>query len=459
MVNDKPTIFIRTLGCPKNEVDSLFIANQLTKKGYNVTSKLTNAEVVILNTCGFLEEARMESVEELNFLLGLKQIGLIKKVIITGCYAQRSPYYFSEQFRKVDGVIGNRNLKLIPDFVTRVLQSDDSIIETPIQYGSWYGNDVYKPSTYPFAYLKIAEGCSNYCSYCLLPELRGKYRSIPRELLLKQAKGLLDMGFKELVISAQDTGRYGEDIYGKPSLNDLLKDFLGIKKDYWLRILYMHPRNLDPNLITLFRDDPRLVPYLDLPIQHVSDNILKRMNRKIGEDEQKKLIATLKEKCPSLALRTTIMVGFPGETDRDFEKVVDFVEEGWFDHIGIFKYSKEEGTPAYNLEGEIPERVKDMRRDVLALTAEEIAQNKARKLLGKKYRVLVETEERQSIESRLPYDAPQIDRVVVLREKAPIGEFTEVKLIGFKDFTFFAVKEESDSDERSSNPPPVQSTS
>lgn len=431
-------VFIHTLGCPKNEVDSLFIAGELTKEGFEVVGKLSLADAVILNTCGFLEDARLESLEELNFFIGLKEVKLIKKIIVTGCYAQRSAGWFVKTFPGVDAVVGNRDLRVIPSVLKRAFEGEEKIVEIPNAYSYWYSDETYLPSTYPFAYIKISEGCSNACSYCVLPGIRGPARSIPIEQIKKQIDHLVELGFKELVLVAQDTGLYGADIYGKPLLPALLNEILRLQKDFWVRLLYVNPMSFDQEILNIMKRDPRLVHYLDLPIQHISDRILKLMNRKIDEAKQRKLIETIKTTLPDIALRTTLLVGFPGETDDDFESLVKFVEEGWFDHIGVFVYSREEGTPAYSIEDQVPRPQAEHRRDILTIAAEEQSHKKMQAMVGKTFPVLVETRSHGMLEGRLPYDAPQIDRIVVMKGNVPSGTFVDAKIKGFKSFTIYA---------------------
>lgn len=447
---EKIRVFIRTLGCPKNEVDSLFIVGELSKAGIEVVSKLSIADAVILNTCGFLEDARLESLEELNFFIGLKQVGLIKKILVTGCYAQRSANWFVKTFPEIDGVVGNRDLKIIPDVVKRVFQGESQIVELPSAYSYWYSDETYLPSTYPFAYLKISEGCSNACSYCILPSIRGPARSLPIEDILRQANYLIELGFKELILVAQDTACYGVDLYKTHKLPHLIREILKIEKDFWVRLLYVNPMNFPREILDIMNSDSRLVHYLDIPIQHISDNILRRMNRHISSDDQRQLVAEIKEKVPDIALRTTLLVGFPGETDDDFSSLVDYVEEGWFDHIGVFAYSHEPGSPAYDMNDQVPREIADERRNIIMLIAEDIARKKMKALVGKTLPVLVETENKNHmLEGRLQYDAPEIDRIVVMKGSGLTGSFVEAKLKGFKDFTLYA--EIKDSVEFSNN--------
>lgn len=436
---DKIRVFIRTLGCPKNEVDSLFIAGELAKAGIEVVGKLSVADVVLLNTCGFLEDARLESLEELNFFIGLKQTGLLKKVVVTGCYAQRSAKWFVKTFPEVDAVVGNRDLTVISSVVKRIFSGESRIVELPSSYSYWYSDETFLPLTYPFAYLKISEGCSNACSYCILPHIRGPARSLPMENIIRQARHLLDLGFKELILVAQDTAAYGLDIYKEHKLPMLVREILSIQKHFWLRLLYANPMGFPRELLDIMNEDNRFVHYIDLPIQHVSDNILKRMNRDITADEQRRLIEYMKEKVPDIAIRTTLLVGFPGEKDSDFSELINFIEQGWFDHIGVFAYSREPGTLSYDMNEQVPKDVAEERQNIVMLVAEENARKKMKALVGKTFPVLVETENRSHmLEGRLPYDAPEIDRIVVMKGTNLTDKFVNVKVKGFRDFSIYA---------------------
>ncbi len=432
-------IFIRTLGCPKNEVDSIYIAGELSKAGLDVVNKLSSADVVVLNTCGFLEDARLETLEELNFFIELKQVRLIKKIIVTGCYAQRSAAWFAKTFPQLDGIVGNRDLKIIPDVVKRLFAGEEKVIEVPQAFSYWYSDETFLPATYPFAYVKISEGCSNACSYCILPSIRGPARSIPMETVLKQTQYLIELGFKELILVAQDTALYGLDLYKEQKLPQLIREILKLQRDFWIRLLYVNPMNFPLEILELMNSDSRLVHYLDLPIQHTSERILKRMSRNISADEQKELISTIKEKVSDIALRTTLLIGFPGETDEDFSDLLKYVEEGWFDHIGVFSYSREPGSKSYDMDEQVPPDIAEERKNIITIVAEENAKKKMKALVGKTCPVLVETENKnRMLEGRLPYDAPEIDRIVVMKGTNLTGNFVNAKIKGFRDFSFYA---------------------
>ena len=387
-------IHMISLGCDKNRVDSEKMLSNLLEKypGSELTDDPAEADITVINTCAFIGDAKEESINTIIENGEYKETGRLKKLIVAGCLAERYREEIRKELPEVDEVIG------VKEYVER-LDVQMKRVENAENYT---------------AYLKIAEGCDKCCTYCIIPKLRGHYRSVPMEHLLEEAKRLASEGTKELILVAQETTLYGVDLYGKKSLPELLNRLSEIEGLEWIRILYCYPEEITDELIQTIRDNPKVVHYLDIPIQHASDKILKNMHRRTRESELRERIATLRREIPDIALRTTLITGFPGETEEDFDILKNFVTEMRFDRLGVFLYSQEEDTPAAEMEDQVPEKIKLQRQDEIMRLQQGIAFEKARKQIGRELRVIIVGYDPEHNEylCRSYMDNPDIDSLV-----------------------------------------------
>ena len=387
-------IHMISLGCDKNRVDSEKMLSNLLEKypGSELTDDPAEADITVINTCAFIGDAKEESINTIIENGEYKETGRLKKLIVAGCLAERYREEIRKELPEVDEVIG------VKEYVER-LDVQMKRVENAENYT---------------AYLKIAEGCDKCCTYCIIPKLRGHYRSVPMEHLLEEAKRLASEGTKELILVAQETTLYGVDLYGKKSLPELLNRLSEIEGLEWIRILYCYPEEITDELIQTIRDNPKVVHYLDIPIQHASDKILKNMHRRTRESELRERIATLRREIPDIALRTTLITGFPGETEEDFDILKNFVTEMRFDRLGVFLYLQEEDTPAAEMEGQVPEKIKLQRQDEIMRLQQGIAFEKARKQIGRELRVIIVGYDPEHNEylCRSYMDNPDIDSLV-----------------------------------------------
>lgn len=426
-----------SLGCPKNQVDAEIMLARLTDEDYTLTADAGLADVVVINTCGFIEDAKKESIENILEMAQLKKEGKIKGIVVTGCLAER---YFKEmktEFPEVNCILSVGSAGAIVEAVKAAYENKKLNIESKPEELEISGKRV--KTTLPFySYLKIAEGCNNRCSYCIIPYLRGKYRSRPMEELVDEAKQLAEGGVKELILVAQDTTRYGEDLYKKDALPDLLLELCKIEKLKWIRILYCYPDKVTDELIDVMAQQEKIVKYIDLPIQHVSPNIVAAMNRRDSMEDLEVLINKLRSKIPQITLRTTLIVGFPGETQDDFAQLEEFVKKIKFDRLGVFTYSQEEGTPAAEMPGQIDEEVKKRRQEIIMETQSQIVEAKNNSVIGNTIEVLCEGYDRyaECCFGRSAADAPEIDgKVFFTAKKRPAaGRFVKVKITDVCDY-------------------------
>ena len=430
-------IGIKSLGCPKNFVDTEVICGILREKGYRISGKIDNSDMVIVNTCSFIRDAVEESIEEILNLVKLKKEGKIKHIIVTGCLPQRyKDDNLSQELPEVDAFLGTGDLLEI-DKVTKNILQGEQIYKVSPKPNFLYNHNTPRTILTPqhYAYIKISEGCQNNCSYCLIPKLRGNHRSRKMEDIIEEVKRLSEnQNLVEIILIGQDTTLYGIDLYGEYKLAELLKklSLLKLKNLKWIRLLYTHPVHYNDELIEVVASYPKICSYLDLPLQHISDKILGRMNRPIEKSKVISLINKLRDRIPNLTLRTTFIVGFPGETDKDFEELLSFVKEFRFERLGAFIFSREEGTPAYDFPRQIPMRIKKERLKELMLTQQSISKEINSSYIGKEVKVLVD--EIQSGEPKIAIgrtkgDAPEIDGKVVIRgDKIQVGKFIKVKV-------------------------------
>lgn len=436
-------IGIKSLGCPKNLVDTELICGKLQEKGYTISGQINNSDLVIINTCSFIQDAVKESIEEILSLIKLKKEGKIKYIIVIGCLPQRyKDNNLSQELPEVDAFLGVENLLEINDVVERVLQGEQiyKINSNPdFLYSKTALSTILTPKHY--AYIKISEGCQNNCSYCLIPKIRGNYRSRKMEDIITEVKMLSEkQKLSEIILIGQDTTLYGIDLYKEYKLAELLKELslLELKELKWIRLLYTHPAHYNDELIEVIANYTKICPYLDLPLQHISDRILKKMNRLTSKKNIISLINKLRDKIPNLTLRTTFMVGFPGETDQDFEELLNFVKEVRFERLGAFIFSKEEGAPAHNFSQQILKRIKKERLEKLMITQQKISKEINSSYRGKEVEVLVD--EISSDKSKLAIghteaNAPEIDgKVIIKTDKVRAGEFIKVNIIETSEY-------------------------
>lgn len=437
-----------SLGCPKNQVDAEHMIYNLRELGYEIITDAALADVVIINTCGFIESAKQEAIDTILEYCTLKQEGRIKGVIVTGCLAER---YFKDirtDLPEVDAVLGLGADELLAVAVEKVMSGERFDL-----LGDKYSLVIDARrivSTETYAYLKIAEGCDNRCTYCAIPSIRGKLRSRKIESIVDEAKWLAKVGFKEIILVAQDTTVYGLDLYGEPKICELLKELCKIDGLKWIRTLYSYPERITDELIDLIAAEDKLVKYLDIPIQHCCDRILKRMNRRSSNAELRALVKKLREKIPGIVLRTTLIAGFPGETEEEFESLCEFVNEMQFDRLGCFAYSAEEGTPAAKLPDQLDEEEKNRRADIVMQTQMVISDRLNQKRLGEDIEVVVEGWDRygECYYGRSYAEVPEIDGKIFFDSEAPraVGEYVKVHVTETMDYDLFGEVVESDSE-------------
>ena len=431
-------ILFISLGCDKNLVDSEVMLGMLTGKGYEITDDENEADVVVVNTCCFIGDAKEESIHNILEMAELRKAGDIKALIVTGCLAQRYKEEVQTEIPEVDAIIGTTAIDAIVETLEDVLAGQghnhiEDINRTPV-----YDKSRIVTTGGHYAYLKIAEGCDKRCSYCIIPKVRGNYRSIPMESLLAEARKLVEFGAKELILVAQETTLYGKDLYGEKSLPRLLHELCKIDGLYWIRILYCYPEEITDELIETIRTEEKVCHYLDIPIQHSSDNILKRMGRRTNQAELRDMIARLRERIPDICLRTTLITGFPGETQEDHEELMAFVDEMEFDRLGVFTYSAEEDTPAAEFEDQIEEEIKKDRQAEIMELQQEIAFEKAENAVGRTVLAMIEGRlpDENAYAARTYMDAPNVDGLVFVQTSRELmtGDFVKVKITGSYEY-------------------------
>lgn len=418
-----------SLGCPKNQVDAERMLAELKSAGFEITNEEEKAEVIIVNTCGFIESAKTESIENIIEVAQYKNTGSLKVLVVTGCLAERYKDQILSEIPEVDCVVGIGSNSDIVSLITTALGG-----EKVKSFGEKACLDLTgeRILTTPFytAYLKVAEGCNNRCSYCAIPDIRGKFRSLPIEQCVSEAKTLAERGVKELIVVAQDTTNYGSDLYGKPSLTELLKELCKIDGIHWIRTLYTYPDKITDEFLELIATEEKLVPYLDIPIQHASDKILKKMNRRGNREDLEALIAKIREKIPGVTLRTSLITGFPGETEEDFNTLAEFVHTVRFDRLGCFAYSAEEDTPAAEFPDQVDPQLRQDRSEIIMNDQMTIAEQKNIEKIGSVVEVLVEGYDPyiKCFFGRSEADAPDIDGKVFFTSDTKLTEGNFVKV-------------------------------
>lgn len=436
-MKNKKILFI-SLGCDKNLVDSEVMLGILADRGFEMTDTEDDADIIIINTCCFINDAKEESVNTILEMAEYKKNGSCRALIVTGCLAQRYKQEIVDEIPEVDAVIGTSKYDEIFDAVEQALKGSHFLdVDDLERLPSVPGKRILTTGGH-YAHLKIAEGCDKHCTYCIIPKIRGNYRSVPMEQLLSEAASLAGQGVKELILVAQETTLYGMDLYGKKSLHILLQELAKIKGIRWIRILYCYPEEIYPELIETIKTEKKVCHYLDMPIQHASDAILKRMGRRTTKEQLKETVALLRKEIPDIVLRTTLIAGFPGETQEQHEELMEFVDEMEFERLGVFAYSPEENTPAALMPDQISEEIKEDRRDAILELQQEIAFDKAADMVGRTLYAMIEGKvaDEPAYVARTYADSPDIDGYVFVNtgEMLMSGDFVKVKITGSAEY-------------------------
>lgn len=436
-------ILFISLGCDKNLADSEEMLGLLTARGHEIIDDETQADAIVINTCCFIKDAKEESVENILEMAEYKKTGSCRALVVTGCMAQRYQKEIIEEVPEVDAVLGTTSYGDIVKALEEAAAGNHFEEFRDIDYLPDTGSRRVLTTGGHFGYLKIAEGCDKHCTYCIIPKLRGRFRSVPMERLIAQAEDMAEQGVKELILVAQETTVYGKDLYGKKSLHILLKKLCEIKGIRWIRILYCYPEEIYDELIETIRDEKKICHYLDIPIQHASDRILKRMGRRTSKQELIDIVGKLRKEIPDIVLRTTLITGFPGETEEDHEELKEFVDEMEFDRLGVFTYSPEEDTPAAEMADQIPEEVKEERRDELMELQQEISYDKGQDRIGQELLVMIEGKvaDESAYIGRTYGDAPKVDGYIFVQtgELLVTGDFAKVRVTGALEYDLIGV--------------------
>lgn len=424
-------IALESLGCSKNLVDAEIMMGILNKKGYQLVEDFCEADIILVNTCGFIESAKNESIQAILEIAQLKETANLKILVVTGCLAQRYSEELKQEIPEIDAIVGTGSYQNIDEIVANIQKEKHIISLENIDFTFNENLPRYVSTPSYMAYLKIGEGCDNLCTYCIIPKLRGKYRSRKIEDILDEATTLVKNGAKEIVVIAQDTTKYGFDLYNKEMLPTLLEKLAQIDGLKWIRVMYSYPETISEELIDVIAKNDNICNYFDMPIQHASNKILKLMNRKTTKEDILRKVSLIREKIKNVTIRTTTIVGFPGETDEDFEELVEFIKQVKFDRLGAFEYSNEEGTPAYKLPNHVDDEIKSQRRERLMLVQQEISRKLNEKKIGNVYEVLVEEKiDEDTYLGRTMEDAQEIDNIVYIKSEKEIliGSFVDVKI-------------------------------
>ena len=436
-------ILFISLGCDKNLADSEEMLGLLTAGGHEITDDETQADAIVINTCCFIKDAKEESVETILEMAEYKKTGSCHALVVTGCMAQRYQKEIIQEVPEVDAVLGTTSYGDIVKALEEAVAGNHFEEFRDIDYLPDTGSKRVLTTGGHFGYLKIAEGCDKHCTYCIIPKLRGRFRSVPMERLVAQAEDMAEQGVKELILVAQETTVYGKDLYGKKSLHILLKKLCEIRGIRWIRVLYCYPEEIYDELIETIRDEKKICHYLDIPIQHASDRILKRMGRRTSKQELIDIIGKLRKEIPDIVLRTTLITGFPGETEEDHEELKEFVDEMEFDRLGVFTYSPEENTPAAEMADQVPEEVKEERRDELMELQQEISYDRGQDRIGQELLVMIEGKvaDESAYIGRTYGDAPKVDGYIFVQtgELLMTGDFAKVRVTGALEYDLIGV--------------------
>lgn len=431
-------ILFISLGCDKNLVDTEVMLGMLASRGYEMTNDEQEADIIVINTCCFIHDAKEESIQNILEMAEYKKNGSAKALIVTGCMAERYRQEILDEIPEVDEVLGTTAYDRILDAVDAALAGQHEVMTADLDALPLPETKRLVTTGGHFAYLKIAEGCDKHCTYCIIPKIRGNFRSVPMERLLKEAQDLAEQGVKELILVAQETTLYGKDLYGEKSLPKLLRELCKISGIRWIRILYCYPEEITDELIHVMKEEPKICHYLDLPIQHANDTILKRMGRRTSKQELINIVQKLRKEIPDICLRTTLITGFPGETQEQHEEVMEFIDTLEFDRLGAFTYSPEEDTPAATFEDQIDEEVKEDRQADIMELQQEIAFDKAEDMIGREVLVMIEGKvaDENAYVGRTYRDAPNVDGLIFINTDVELisGDFAKVKVTGALDY-------------------------
>ena len=431
-------ILFISLGCDKNLVDTEVMLGMLASRGYEMTNDEQEADIIVINTCCFIHDAKEESIQNILDMAEYKKNGSAKALIVTGCMAERYRQEILDEIPEVDEVLGTTAYDRILDAVDAALAGQHEVMTANLDALPLPETKRLVTTGGHFAYLKIAEGCDKHCTYCIIPKIRGNFGSVPMERLLKEAQDLAAQGVKELILVAQETTLYGKDLYGEKSLPKLLRELCKISGIRWIRILYCYPEEITDELIQVMKEEPKICHYLDLPIQHANDTILKRMGRRTSKQELIDIVQKLRKEIPDICLRTTLITGFPGETQEQHEEVMEFIDTLEFDRLGAFTYSPEEDTPAATFEDQIDEAVKEDRQADIMELQQEIAFDKAEEMIGREVLVMIEGKvaDENAYVGRTYRDAPNVDGLIFINTDVELisGDFAKVKVTGALDY-------------------------
>lgn len=431
-------ILFISLGCDKNLVDTEVMLGLLASRGYEMTGDETQADIIVINTCCFIHDAKEESIQNILEMAEYKKTGQAKALIVTGCLAERYRQEIIDEIPEVDEVLGTTAYDQILDAVDAALEGRHSVMLSDPDALPLPETKRLVTTGGHFAYLKIAEGCDKHCTYCIIPKIRGNFRSVPMERLMKEAEELAAQGVKELILVAQETTLYGKDMYGEKSLHRLIKELCKISGIRWIRILYCYPEEITDKLIQVIKEEPKVCHYLDLPIQHANDVILRRMGRRTSKQELMDIVSKLRKEIPDICLRTTLITGFPGETKAQHEELMGFVDELEFDRLGVFTYSPEEDTPAAVMPDQIDEEVKKERQAELMELQQDIAFDNAQNMIGREVFVMIEGKvaDENAYVGRTYRDAPNVDGLIFINtdEELVSGDFARVKVTGAAEY-------------------------
>lgn len=431
-------ILFISLGCDKNLVDTEVMLGMLASRGYQMTDDENEADIIVVNTCCFIHDAKEESIQNILEMAEYKKGGRLKALIVTGCLAQRYRQEVLEEIPEVDAVLGTASYDKILETIDQVLGGGTAVTMADVDILPQVETKRLVTTGGHFAYLKIAEGCDKHCTYCIIPKIRGSFRSVPMETLLDEARYLAEGGVKELILVAQETTLYGRDLYGRKMLPELLRELCKIEGIRWIRILYCYPEEITDELIQVMKEEKKICHYVDLPIQHANDEILKWMGRRTTKQELKDIIFKLRREIPDICIRTTLITGFPGETSRQHEELLEFVEEMEFDRLGVFTYSPEEDTPAASMPGQVEEEIKEERQAELMELQQEIAFGQAERMTGREVLVMIEGKiaDENAYVGRTYRDAPNVDGLIFVNteEELMSGDFARVQVSGAVDY-------------------------
>lgn len=431
-------IAVVSLGCSKNIVDSEIMMGLLKSNNFLLVENNEEADVIIINTCGFINDAKEESINTIIELGEYKETGRCKYLIVSGCLSERYKEELMKEMPEIDAIIGTGNVNEIVEVINELEEGNKSVKVGNIDREYIEDHKRHISENTKTAYIKIAEGCDNYCTYCIIPKLRGKFRSRKFESILDEAKYLVESGVKEIILIAQDTTKYGLDLYGRYRLSELLDELNNIEDLEWIRVLYMYPETFSDDLINSIKKNDKVVKYVDIPIQHVNNNVLKRMNRNTTKESISNLIHSLRENIDNIIIRTTLIVGFPGETETEFNELYEFVKNMKFERLGVFTYSMEEDTPAAKLPNQIEEYIKEERKDKTMELQKEISNQNNSKYVNKIFKVLVEEKiENEDIYIGRTYmDSPEIDCIVYINSESTLnpGDFVDVNIFNYLEY-------------------------